>query len=57
MEDDAEIVAYFSACLAKSVFGFLKASRPLQSNLYSYLKIHNLDVPPMISPVFGWNPG
>jgi len=42
MEDDAEIVAYFSACLAKSVFGFLKASRPLQSNLYSYLKIHNL---------------
>ncbi len=41
-DDDAEIIAYFSACLAKSVFGLLKTSRTLQSNLYSYLRAHNL---------------
>ena len=34
-EDDAETIAYLSACLAKSVFGLLKTSCTLQSNLYS----------------------
>lgn len=42
VKTDSAIVAYLSACLARSVFGFLKETYTLQSTLFEYLKIHNL---------------
>lgn len=39
---DAAIIAQLSACLARSVFGFLGTSRPLQAALHAYLRGQNL---------------
>lgn len=42
IKDDSAIIACLSACLARSVFGFLKESYALQSSLLDYLKSHHL---------------
>jgi AcrR family transcriptional regulator len=42
VQEDAEMVARLSACLASAVFGFLKETYCLQATLYDYLRSHNL---------------
>jgi AcrR family transcriptional regulator len=41
-QEEATLIPFLSASLARAVFGFLKESYALQSTLFEYLRIHNL---------------